>query len=150
MWTGDERLMTITQQMPLWLEQAITVKTGVAPGMRNATPDRCRHCHASTLTGLDDDHAAFIAHVNPTPINAVGEALARLHNLRTYALRSQGGKLQLHIRDHWQINGSPAGSTHSILRFDTVADHSCGIELPSIPSIHQPTRKAARNDQPPF
>jgi hypothetical protein len=105
----------------------------------------CRTCHAPTLTGLDNDMCAGVAHADPTPLSPLGEALALLGGRNTYTLHQASGRLELQIRDQWQIQGSPAGTRHDVL-----PAHTCeAVDLPGAPSVRL-RYAAALPDTPPY
>lgn len=109
---------------------------------RRALEDKCRQCRGQILTGLDEDDCAFRAAVDPTPLTALGEALALLARRRTYELRDR----RLFRRDRWQIAGRQAGTQYLVL-----ADHSCNSSpLPSIPLPAPEKRKEATHAVAPF
>ena len=88
---------------------------------------------------------AGVANADPTPLSPLGEALALIGGRRTYALRQSSGRLELQLRDQWQIEGSPAGT-----RYDIVPAHTCeAVDLPSAPSVQQ-RYAAAESDTPPY
>lgn len=132
--------------IPEWLAQHIATTTGAPPGARNAWPRRCPTCRAHTLRGLDGDWAALEATADPTPLDRQGEALARLTDRRTYALRLVGDRHRLTYRDRWQIQGPRNWPTP----YDVLAEHQCGKPLPAVPSAFQPTTGKVTDDQPPY
>lgn len=102
----------------------------LADQTRHIQAERCRQCRADTLRGLDDMWAAGPIEVDPTPLSALGEALALLAGRRTIACEHWHG-LRFTRRSHWQITSRPAGT----FRGDVYASHLCGAPaLPSIPS----------------
>lgn len=99
---------------------------------RRARATRCRYCPCSILVGLDGDRCAWVARVDPLPLSPIGEALAILSGRTTYALHVGIGRLELQVRDRWQITGAPAGT-----RYDVLAAHVCGgVTLPYAPSVN--------------
>lgn len=96
--------------------------------------ERCHQCRADTLRGLDDMWAAGPIEVDPTPLSAIGEALALLAGRRTVACEHWHG-LRFTRRRHWQITSRPAGTRG----LDIYAEHRCGADpLPTIPSAFTP------------
>lgn len=144
--------MTATK-MPDWLRDQITIKTGAAPGSRNATAVVCPRCGAHVLRGHSDDLCAFTVTVDPQPLDTLGELLALASGRGTYALRRHLRHYRLHRRDRWQIRGQPPGSTSGPFRFDTVAEHRCGSPpMHTTLTVHQPdsTKEHHHDHQPPF
>lgn len=120
--------------IPDWLARHLedTGKLGRDRISRAARAHRCKHCGRFILTGLDNNMCAGVADVDPVPLAPLGEALAIIAGRSTYALRKTPGRLELQLRDSWQITGKPAGTT----RFDVVAQHTCdAINLPALPSV---------------
>ena len=115
---------------------------------------RCRSCGAPILRGLDEDITALVATVDPAPLSAVGEAIARLQGRHTYELRRLNRVPQLMLRNYLTIASRPPGSKTWAGPIDVVAEHGChAFPLPTIPTVHPPstpTRKARTNDQPPY
>lgn len=113
---------------------------------RNAASRKCRSCKTPVLIGPNDDLAAFIVTVDPTPLSLLGEALALLAGRDTYHLRAtRGGGRYLNRRDRWQIAGQPAGSSERLWPFDVVAGHVCNS--PPLPGIEsQLPSKSERKD----
>lgn len=110
----------------------------------------CWSCKQPILTGLDDLACAFAVRVDPTPLTALGEALARLAGLATYEVR-RGHPVRIVRRGARQILARPAGS--DALRvmgaFDVVAAHECGRVQPeacATTSRLQPTVTATTVD----
>ncbi|MGO4984792.1 hypothetical protein [Collinsella sp. Sow4_E3] len=102
----------------------------LADQTRHIQAERCRRCRADVLRGLDDMWAAGPIEVDPTPLSALGEALALLAGRRTIACEHWHG-LRFTRRGRWQITSRPAGT----FRGDVYASHLCGAPaLPSIPS----------------
>jgi hypothetical protein len=90
----------------------LATKTGADPrGPANPRAHwrQCRQCGAACLAGLDADVMALQAFVDPTPLDARGEALALLSDRRTYTLRLRP-KPRLDRRDADAITGEPAGT----------------------------------------
>lgn len=116
---------------------------------RKARGRSCPHCGAPVLAGLDDDRCAKEAVVDPTPVNALGEATALLQNRFTYSLR-WADAYYLDPRDQWNIAASPAGTDP---RIEIVVQHKCGTQLAA--TMHTistvgPKIKEITGDEPPF
>jgi hypothetical protein len=141
-----------TTEIPTWLAELIKIKTGAPPGARNARPHRCSTCKTRVLIGLSDDVCALTVTVDPTPVNTLGEALARLTNRATYTLHRHGRSWRLNRRDRWQITGEPAGTRTGPLGYDVLTEHRCQQPLPSAPSVytHLGTLHAGPDTLPPF
>ena len=104
---------------------------------REISSQPCRDCGAPTLVGLSDDYCAHIAHVDPWPIDTLGEMYARLAGAETYDLHRELNGFRLYERDHWQIRNRPAGSLTPGWRVDVLADHRCGQTWPTTTSNFQ-------------
>jgi hypothetical protein len=120
--------------VPWEILESHLIRTGaISPDgtTRRAQPRRCR-CGARILVGLDADRCALRADVDPTPLSALGEALAHLEGRRTYALNPDGGRIVLDYRDAGRIAHRPAGTG----RFDVMAEHRCHqpTNLPNLPT----------------
>ena len=113
---------------------------------RAARVTRCTDCGALILTGLDNDRCAGVARADVTALAPLGEALALITGRATYALVRTAGRVELTLRDRWQIAGSPAGTGG----VDIVAAHTCqAVDLPSLPSTYAKAT-SARLSAPPF
>lgn len=114
----------------------------LADQTRHIQAERCPDCRADILRGLNDTVAASSIDVDPTPLSALGEALAILAGRSTVACESWGGSgARFTRRGHHQITSRPAGT----FRGDVYATHLCGsTPLPSIPSTF--AKPAARTD----
>lgn len=133
--------------IPDWLAKYLedTGKLGPDRIGRAAKLRRCKTCGRYILTGLDNDMCASVANADPTPVSPLGEALALIGGRRTYTLRQTTDRLELQIRDRWQIAGSPAGTRHDVL-----PEHTCeAIDLPSAESVHQ-RYAVVLPDNPPY
>lgn len=88
----------------------------------------CRTCRQPILVGLDDLVCALQARVDPTPLSALGEALARIAGRLTYELRS-GKPVRIVRRGAHRIAAMPAGAprTRALAPCDVVAAHECGL-----------------------
>lgn len=124
---------------------------------RQAQRDLCPTCKAPVLAGYDADVAALGVRVDPDALGPQGEALAQLAGRSTYALARRGRHLELGLRDHWQIAGTPAGTRRpGGPQADVVAEHRCQAPaLPTIPSALSKLapakeRKTRNSDRPPF
>ena len=133
--------------IPAWLADHLenTGRRGRDGIGRRAYPHHCRACGQLVLTGLDNDLCAGVAHADPTPLAPLGEALALIDGRTTYALTRGPGRIELTLRDPWQITGTPAGTAG----FDVVAAHTCtAVDLPGLPSAYRPTAVAL--SEPPY
>lgn len=140
----------MTRSMPTWLARHLETTGDAGPDAvtRRVRGKACKQCGRFTLAGLDADRAASPAHVDPTPLAPLGEALAQVADLPTYDLRYINGHLELDgPRDATTITRFPAGTRDT----DVVAQHQCATtRWPSLPSAH--TRPAAQGclESPPF
>lgn len=119
--------------VPQWLAQQLVSAghwdvTGVG---RSARGRRCRDCGEWVLAGLDGDRCAEAVHVDPTPLSALGEAVAQVGGRSTYALRREGPGFRLDHRHRWAIAANPAGTPGQ--RYDVVAAHVCHDPGPTGP-----------------
>lgn len=133
--------------IPDWLARHLedTGKLGPDRIGRAARLHRCKHCGRHILTGLDNDMCASVANADPTPLSPLGEALALIGGRTTYALHQATDRLELQVRDRWQITGAPAGT-----RYDVLPAHTCdAVDLPVVESVHR-RYTAALPDQPPY
>jgi hypothetical protein len=140
--------------VPHWLAQHL-VDAGhwdVAGVGRNARGRRCRDCGDWVLAGLDADRCAEVVYVDPTPLTALGEAMAHIAGLSTYALRREGPGFRLDHRSRWHIAGTPAGSPGQ--RHDVVSAHQCSAPEPGAPLVTESVlqRQSVRDhhDLPPY
>ena len=113
----------------------------------------CRTCRAPVLTGLDAETCAFDARVDPTPLTALGEALALLAGLRTYDLRIVGRIPRIRRRNAAAINRRPAGTPSAGFRAaDVVAEHRCNTPtadtLTTTPNLQPPATHHVK--EPPY
>src|SRR5437879_6066733 len=108
--------------IPHWLAKHLESIGAMGPDRigRNARLHHCRDCGRYVLTGLDNDLCAGVAHADPSPLSPLGEALALIGGRRTYALHQSPGRLELQLRDQWQIEGRPAGAV-----LDVLPEHTC-------------------------
>lgn len=108
----------------------------------------CRTCHAKVLAGADGDTCGRVCHVDPDPVDKVGEALAVLTGRYTVAMWKTRDGYQLEPRDQFAIRRSPAGTS---TRYDVLAEHVCNAgPLPSAPSVYAQPATAATDGSPPF
>lgn len=118
---------------------------------RNARGRRCRDCGDWVLAGLDGDRCAEAVHVDPTPLSALGEAMALIAGKGTYALRREGPAFRIDHRHRWAIAAKPAGTPGQ--RYDVVASHACSDTGPTGPlaieSVLIPP-KVSNHEHPPF
>ena len=86
---------------------------------------RCRTCRTWTLRGLDEDQCAHTTLVDPTPLTAAGEAVARLLGLVSYDLDTTG---TLWRRTQYDITARPAESNDPLFPGTVVVEHQCGTD----------------------
>lgn len=129
----------------LWRHLEQTGVVGPDRVGRSARATACRTCHSPTLTGLDNDRCAVVAHADPEPLDTLGEALALIAGRKTYALHQSANGYEFVLRYDKQIAAAPPGSRG----YDVVAEHACNsAALPSRPSAY--VRAAALPDNPPY
>lgn len=142
--------------VPQWLAQHL-INAGhwdVNGLSRNARGRRCRDCGDWVLAGWDADRCAGTAYVDPTPLSALGEAMALVGGLDTYLLRRHEGRtFRLDRRHRWAIASKPAG--HPGLRGDVVAEHQCNAPGPTGPLVTESVLRTAYKEidydlSPPF
>lgn len=102
-------------------------------GGRTARPDRCRHCKAPILRGLDENLCAFQIAVDPAPLAAIGEVLALLDGRSTVTAHRDRSNIILTRRNQWAISRHPAGQPDRVQPYDVLAEHHCGS--PPLPAI---------------
>ena len=102
---------------------------------RRARIRTCPSCHEPILIGLDADSCAIEAHVDPTPLTALGEALAVVEGRWTWALRREGTRYVLDPRDHHDIAWAPAAT---VARTDVLRAHRCHTD-PATGALTAPT-----------
>lgn len=110
----------------------------------------CSKCGRSMLVGLDDDRCAITARVDPTPLNAVGEASALMNDRPTFALRRIGGEYVLDRREAETIAAKPAGGDNGCT--EVLAWHECAAQYPAEmcgPRM-QELKRSDDYDEPPF
>jgi len=137
--------------MAPWLKRMLEERGTLDPDgvSRRARTTFCDGCGAVVVRGLDDARCALVATVDPTPIGAVGEVLARLAGRETYELRWVSSRYELDHRDQFQIAGRPPVGVHAC------AEHRCAGALPAIAHVGggpKAGRPAAGRtpDDPPF
>lgn len=122
--------------IPAWLQQHLEDRglwdtDGVG---RAARGRRCRTCREYVLVGLDSDRCAAPVAVDPDPLSAFGEAVARLGGRTTYSLRWLSGRLELDWRSHYDIRSEPR-------RLDVLQGHECGQpSIGAMPTFGTATR----------
>lgn len=108
----------------------------------------CRMCGARVIEALDADRCAWTAVADPSPIDALGEALALASDRATWDRTVGGDGHRLDVRHRWNIAGNPAGSDPHA---DVVAEHVCNSPpLPTTASNLQPPTPKEHDDEPPF
>lgn len=120
---------------PTWLRRHLQHNS------RAATLRLCPRCKTPTITGLDSDIAALAVRCDPTPLNAIGEAIALLGGRTTYDLASGPGRKEL-----WPRNADHISVTR---RYPVLADHQCNRSLTqyaaALPERHPSTRSRRSN-----
>jgi hypothetical protein len=135
---------------PRWLTQHLEATGGANPDgvNRSARITRCKDCGHRIIIGLDADKAALPVKADNLEIDELGEALAVISGLTTYALtmRTVSGQFawQLDARTVEAIRG---GRSHAV-----VPQHRCGTHLPPAEKpLISPHRNATPADaEPPF
>lgn len=126
--------------IPAWLKRRQTGDTS-----RAATLRLCPTCKRPVLTGLDADHLALKATCDPTPLTALGEAVALITGRRTYTLTPGKDRKELDYRDEWRI----ANPTKNPI----LASHQCRPTV-NLAAFSTPTQahneKTTRDDQCPY
>lgn len=116
--------------LPDWLLQRLRDENPDG-AYRGARLDRCDHCGARTLRGLDDERCAIATECTPISLDHTGEYLALAQGLRTYTLAR---RTNASGRPRWEID--PRTRWH-IQRFDrrypVIPAHHCTIRLPAAP-----------------
>lgn len=129
----------------LWRHLEQTGAMGPDRVGRTVRATACRTCRAPTLTGLDNDRCAVVAHADPEPLDGLGEALALLAGRKTYALHPAANGYELVLRYDKQIAGAPPGTRGH----DVLAEHACNsAPLPNQPSAYAGI--AVLPDNPPY
>lgn len=101
--------------IPAWLAKTL------GEHHRAARLRTCPRCGAPVLLGLDAERAGTRAAADPTPIDAMGEAMALINGRATFDLMKTGGRMELNWRDAFAIEGER--------RWPVVPAHSCGQPL---------------------
>lgn len=117
--TADEQLNTVLAGMDL------LDPDGVGKGAR---PDRCPHCRAHILTGLDAERCALVARVDPHDIDTLGEYLAIRIGAPTYNLHETYSPKG---RKRWELNHRTLAHIESPRRTPVLVAHRCGITIPA-------------------
>lgn len=110
---------------------------------RKARVRTCERCGDVALVALDDDVCAFEVAADPSPLTALGEAMALLEQRRTFELTKTAYGYVLDRRTADQIAGRPAGTTP---RADVLAEHRCRAPAPPPPYL-APTSFAEHRHQ---
>jgi hypothetical protein len=97
--------------IPAWLTPTHAVTS------RAARLRTCPKCRRPVLVGLDAERAGMRVVADPTPITALGEAIALLSKRPTFDLIG-AGKKELNYRDSFAISGDR--------RYPVIAQHRCG------------------------
>lgn len=117
-----------------------------ADGAARRARVRTHSCGAVVVHGLDAYTCGIPTTADPTPLSALGEALALIAGRPTYTLTRTGNRLELDHRTQHHIAGHPAGT----LPADVVAAHQCHTpQLPTLPTVHKPRPPAPPTDGPP-
>lgn len=129
----------------LWRHLEQTGVVGPDRVGRSVRATACRTCCGQTLTGLDNDRCAVVAHADPEPVSPLGEALALLAGRKTYALHPSANGYELVLRYDKQIAAAPPGTRG----YDVLAEHACNsTALPNLPSAYAGI--TALPDNPPY
>jgi len=112
--------------------------------------ESCPRCRRRVWAGPDAD-TGLPRVLDPRPLSALGEALARLAGRGTFTRRRIGGRVEIAYRDKFRIRGSPAGSP----RIDVLVEHDCELTaidpLPRIRSaVFLPVDDKPDQIDPPF
>lgn len=121
--------MTVAE-LPRWLVDQITLRTGAPPRAEYLERRRCARCQAMVLVGHDGPWAAMAAVVDPTPlVEPVEEDRAISEGRKTYGLRRRDRRLYLRRRSEWNRVQSPVGSlpADGPLGYLVVAEHRCWL-----------------------
>ena len=110
---------------------------------RYAKSTFCPRCHCATISGLDEDYGAYVATVDPWPVDRVTEVLALLADRRTYEVTEFDGRLELTHRTFWRQT-APGRRV--------VVEHRCGLPLPACgePVLQRAGEHAPLPETPPF
>lgn len=129
--------------MPTWLKAQLVLAgrwntDGVS---RTARGRLCKTCRSEVYVGLDADLCAGAVTVDPRPLTALGEAVARMSGVTTYRVSYSAGRMTIDYRDQWSIRGEHPEAPDRT--YDVVADHTCdGPTWPSTTSaLPQPIRR---------
>lgn len=115
---------------PEWLKDHLTeVGRWNADGISRQARVQYHGCGTLVIFGLDARVCGLPAMCDTTPLDAYGEAIARLTGRRTYDVFGATGRLELERRDAFRIVGSPPGRRDE----PVVAEHRCGQSLPPGP-----------------
>src|SRR5262245_8937193 len=133
-----------------WLQRLLeaTGRVNTDGVSRRARATFCRSCGAGILLGLDAPMAGVAVAVDPTPISALGEALALLDSRTTYSLH-WSDHYELHRRDQYSIAAKPAGTN----AYDILAEHKCGsapLPIAQYPIYAGPTTREQLPEEAPF
>lgn len=144
--TQDALIETAAETGPRKPSRPPHVAQWLADQTRHIQAERCRACRADILRGLNDHWCAWSIDVDPTPLSALGEALAILAGRSTVACETWGESgARFTRRGRHQITSRPAGT----FRGDVYATHLCGsTPLPSLDSALATTRPAAGDTCP--
>lgn len=114
--------------MPGHVAEHIAITTGAdLRGItRAAHPLPCPRCRAQTLAGLDGDALALPVRVDAVPLSPLGEAVAHLAGLDTWALTHRGGRLELDPRGTGRSLEAARLEPDGPERGDVLPEHSCG------------------------
>lgn len=94
---------------------------------RNVKREKCPHCGARILTGLDGNVGAILVHADPTPLSNAQELACTLTGRPTFFLDRRGKGAALERRQHWHIGPHPAAKN------TIVPAHLCGARFPDPP-----------------
>lgn len=88
---------------------------------RKARYSRCKNCRQAVIIGLDGDMCAMPRELDPRPLTAASEALAKMLRLQTFNLRQFGAAFQISVREQFGIAGKPPGTPG----IDVLIQHTC-------------------------
>lgn len=112
------------------IDSGVMTETGAT---RKARPRRCRRCNDVVVIGLDATQCAIEVHVDPQPLNSLGELLALAEGRRTLSLVATAGGRVLEPRRPEDIRRLPPATPG--IREDVLREHRCGTGPPPPPAI---------------
>ena len=141
--------------LPPWLAQHLINNGTITPDgtSRAARAQRCRHCSALILRGLDETHCAFDTTVDIDPVTQIGEIIALTNGKRSYFLLRESTSTG---RSTWTINRRELHHHQANKPAIIVTEHKCGTQTPkehlntNQDNNEQPKNKHNASDEPPF